>query len=475
MLLARTLGACANAAPPSAPKVVVVGGGYGGATAARYLRLWSGATIDVTLVERDAAFVSCPLSNLVIGGSKQLADITVGYGGLEKLGVRRIRGDAVAIEASARTVALAQGETLPYDRLILAPGVDFVYDGIPGLRSLAAQALVPHAWKAGPQTVALRARLEAMHDGGVFAIHVPRAPYRCPPGPYERACQVANYFLRQKPKSKVIILDANEEVQSKKALFTAAWSGRYRGYVEYRPNSELVDVDPASSTIKLDFEEVRADVINVIPPQRAGAITRQMGIANANGSFCQVDFLSYESTAQKYIHVLGDAIQTAPLMPKSGHMANQHGKVCAAAVVALLSDKEINPSPLSPTPATAISTTRRPRTSRRCMPTTASRKRCWSCRVAEACRPRRASRRRSMRTLGRATSGSTCWAEIFTPRIRRSSRAEPISTQWWHLVSSPHHDGVRYLHLIKYFASGMAQASVVQPCGATTNKLFWPQ
>jgi NADPH-dependent 2,4-dienoyl-CoA reductase/sulfur reductase-like enzyme len=346
MLLARTLGACANAAPPSAPKVVVVGGGYGGATAARYLRLWSGGTIDVTLVERDAAFVSCPLSNLVIGGSKQLADITVGYGGLEKLGVRRIRGDAVAIEASARTVALAQGETLPYDRLILAPGVDFVYDGIPGLRSPAAQALVPHAWKAGPQTVALRARLEAMHDGGVFAIHVPRAPYRCPPGPYERACQVANYFLRQKPKSKVIILDANEEVQSKKALFTAAWSGRYRGYVEYRPNSELVDVDPADSTIKLDFEEVRADVINVIPPQRAGAITRQLGIANANGTFCQVDFLSYESTAQKYIHVLGDAIQTAPLMPKSGHMANQHGKVCAAAVVALLSDKEINPSPL---------------------------------------------------------------------------------------------------------------------------------
>ena len=331
-VLARALGACADAAAASAPKVVVVGGGYGGATAARYLRLWSGGTIEVTLVERDAAFVSCPLSNLVIGGSKQLADITVGYGGLEKLGVRRIRGDAVAIEASARTVALAQGETLPYDRLILAPGVDFVYDGIPGLRSLAAQALVPHAWKAGPQTVALRARLEAMHDGGVFAIHVPRAPYRCPPGPYERACQVANYFLRQKPKSKVIILDANEEVQSKKALFTAAWSGRYRGYVEYRPNSELVDVDPASSTIKLDFEEVRADVINVIPPQRAGAIARQLGIANANGSFCQVDFLSYESTAQKYVHVLGDAIQTAPLMPKSGHMANQHGKVCAASL-----------------------------------------------------------------------------------------------------------------------------------------------
>jgi NADPH-dependent 2,4-dienoyl-CoA reductase/sulfur reductase-like enzyme len=346
MLLARTFGACANAAAASAPKVVVVGGGYGGATAARYLRLWSGGTIDVTLVERDAAFVSCPLSNLVIGGSRQLADITIAYDGLEKLGVRRIRGEAVAIDASARTISLAQGGPLPYDRLILAPGVDFVYDGIPGLKSSAAQALVLHAWKAGPQTVALRAQLEAMRDGGVFAIHVPRAPYRCPPAPYERACQVANYFLRHKPKSKVVILDSNEEVQSKKALFTAAWSGRYHGYVEYRPNSGLVDVDTAASTIRLDFDDVRADVLNVIPPQRAGAIARQLGIANANGSFCQVDFLSYESTVQKYIHVLGDAIQTAPLMPKSGHMANQHGKVCAAAVVALFQGREINPSPL---------------------------------------------------------------------------------------------------------------------------------
>jgi len=346
MLLARALGDCANAAPASAPKVVVVGGGYGGATAARYLRLWSGGTIAVTLVERGDAFVSCPLSNLVIGGSKRLADITIAYDGLEKLGVRRIRGDAVEIDASARVVRLAGGEPLAYDRLILSPGVDFIYDGIGGLRDAAAQSLVPHAWKAGPQTVALRARLEAMRDGGVFAIHVPRAPYRCPPAPYERACQVANYFLRHKPKSKVIILDANEEVQSKKALFTAAWAGRYKGYVEYRPNSELVDVDAASSSIKLDFEDVRADVINVIPPQRAAAIARQLGIANANDRFCQVDFLSYESTAQKNIHVLGDAIQVAPLMPKSGHMANQHGKVCAAAVIALLRGKEVNPSPL---------------------------------------------------------------------------------------------------------------------------------
>ena len=346
VLLARTLGACASAVAAGAPKVVVVGGGYGGATAARYLRLWSAGAVDVTLIERDAAFVSCPMSNLVIGGSRRLADITVSYDGLEKLGVRRVRGEAVEIDAASRMVRLAQGDSLSYDRLILSPGVDFIYDGIPGLRHPDAQALVPHAWKAGPQTVALRARLEAMRDGGVFAIHVPRAPYRCPPAPYERACLVAGYLFRHKPKSKVIVLDANEEVQSKKALFTAAWGGRYNGYVEYRPNSELVDVDVAGSTIKLDFEDVQADVINVIPPQRAGAIARQLGIANANGNFCQVDFLSYESTAQKNIHVLGDAIQVAPLMPKSGHMANQHGKVCAAAVIAMLHGKEVNPSPL---------------------------------------------------------------------------------------------------------------------------------
>ncbi|MFI4952793.1 MAG: FCSD flavin-binding domain-containing protein [Burkholderiales bacterium] len=345
-LLAPALGACATARSATAAKIVVVGGGYGGATAARYLRMWGAGAVEVTLVERAAAFVSCPLSNLVIGGSRQLADITVGYDGLEKWGVRRIRDEAIAIDPSARIVRLARGAALSYDRLILSPGVDFIYDDIPGLRSAGAQARVLHAWKAGPQTIGLRAQLEAMRDGGVFAIHVPRAPYRCPPAPYERACQVANYFARHKAKSKVIILDANGEVQSKKALFTAAWDGRYKGYVEYRPNSELVDVDLAASTLKLDFDDVHADVINVIPPQHAGAIARQLGLANANGRFCQVDFLSYESTAQANVHVLGDAIQVAPLMPKSGHMANQHGKVCAAAVIALLQGVAINASPV---------------------------------------------------------------------------------------------------------------------------------
>jgi NADPH-dependent 2,4-dienoyl-CoA reductase/sulfur reductase-like enzyme len=172
------------------------------------------------------------------------------------------------------------------------------------------------------------------------------APYRCPPAPYERACQVALYFSARKKRSKVIILDANEDVQSEKDLFAAAWNARYKGYVEYRPNSGLVDVDVATLTAKLDFDNVQADVLNVIPPQRAGAIARGLGMANANGRFCQVDFLTYESTAQRDIHILGDAIQTASLMPRSGHMANQHAKVCAAAVVALLTGGEVNPAPV---------------------------------------------------------------------------------------------------------------------------------
>jgi sulfide dehydrogenase [flavocytochrome c] flavoprotein chain len=343
-LAAAAMG-CAST-PSREPKVVVVGAGYGGATAAKYVRMWSERKIDVTLVERGDEFVSCPLSNLVIGGSRQIADITVSYEGLDRWGVRRIRDDAIAVDPVARTIRLARGPTLAYDRLILSPGIDFIWSEIPSLDDAAAQAKVLHAWKAGPQTVALRKQLEAMPDGGLFVIHIPRAPYRCPPAPYERACQVAFYLQGRKSKSKVLILDANEEVQSKKNLFTAAWDGRYKGYVEYRPNSALIDVDVATLTAKLDFESVKADVLNVIPPQYAGAIARQLGMANANGRFCQVDFLSYESTAQKNIHILGDAIQVAPLMPKSGHMANQHGKVCAAAVVALLMGQDVNAAPI---------------------------------------------------------------------------------------------------------------------------------
>ena len=331
------------AAPAS---VVVVGGGFGGATAAKYIRKWSDGAVRVTLVERESAFVSCPLSNLVLGGTRQIADLTVPYDGLERWGVQRVQDEAQRIDPAGRTVTLATGVTLHYDRLVLSPGMDFDWDALPSLKHRAAREKILHAWRAGPQTVALRRQLEAMPDGGVFAMHVPRAPYRCPPAPYERACLVAEYFSRQKKRSKVIVLDANEDVQAEKDLFLRAWNGSYKSYVEYRPNSELNDVDVETRTAKLDFEDVKADVLNVIPPQRAGAIARGLGMANANDRFCQVDFLTYESTAQRNIHILGDAIQPASLMPRSGHMANQHAKVCASAVVALLAGGDVNPTPL---------------------------------------------------------------------------------------------------------------------------------
>jgi len=334
-----------SAGAAAAARAVVIGAGFGGATAAKYIRNLSDGTIDVVLVERERKFVSCPMSNLVIGGSLQLSDITLSYDGLEKWGVRRVRSEAVSIDPAARRVELGGGASLPYDRLILSPGIDFIWEQVPSLKSPEAQAKVPHAWKAGPQTIALRRQLEAMPDGGVFVLHIPKMPYRCAPAPYERACQVASYFSARKPRSKVIVLDANDDVQAEKALFTAAWSERYEGRVEYRPNSELVDVDPKTLTARLDFDDVKADVLNVIPPQYAGAIARRLGMANANARFCQVDFLTYESTAQPNIHVLGDAIQTAPLMAKAAQMANRQARVCAAAVVALLSGQEVNPSP----------------------------------------------------------------------------------------------------------------------------------
>jgi NADPH-dependent 2,4-dienoyl-CoA reductase/sulfur reductase-like enzyme len=287
------------------------------------------------------------LSNLVLGGSKQIADVTVDYEGLRKRGIRVIRGTAVSVDAQKRIVALDNGMSLPYDRLVLSPGVEMLYDLVQGLGTADARAKVLHAWKAGPQTVALREQIVAMRDGGVFAISIPMAPYKCPPGPYERACQVAWYLKRAKPRSKVLILDANEDVISKKALFTKAWNEDYKGIVEYRPNCVLTDVDAATMTARFETaDDVQADVLNVIPPQRAGNIALEAGVITANGRWCEVDFLTFESIKVKGIHVLGDAIQIAPLMPKSGHMANQHAKVAAAAILNALAGKSPNAAPV---------------------------------------------------------------------------------------------------------------------------------
>ncbi len=346
---AGTLGlmsGCATGA--SGPKVIVVGGGYGGATAAKYIRMWSDYGVQVTLVEPNASFVSCPISNLVLGGSKTMADITTPYDNLvRRHGVNLVRDMVTAIDADKRTVKLAGGSELAYDRLIVSPGVDFMWETLPGMGKPGAQDAVLHAWKAGAQTVALRRQLEAMPNGGVYAMSIPLAPYRCPPGPYERACQIASYFKAAKPRSKVLILDANDDVTSKGPLFKKAWAERYAGIIEYRPKHAVVDVDAASKTLKFEFNnDQKADVLNVLPAMRAGDIAVKSGLATANKRWCEVDFLTFESKAAKNVHVLGDATQSAALMPKSGHMANQHAKTCAAAVVALLSGQTPNQSPI---------------------------------------------------------------------------------------------------------------------------------
>jgi sulfite dehydrogenase len=344
-LAVTSLAGCAglSASGPSLGRVVVVGGGYGGATAARYLKLWGG-NVDVTLVERNADFVSCPISNLVLGGYKQMSDITRGYGGLKSVGVKVVQGDVTAIDVAGKKLRLAGGGELPYDRLVLSPGIDFMADQVGGLQAALDSGRVLHSWKAGPQTVALRRQIESMPDGGVFALFIPKSPYRCPPGPYERACVVASYLKTAKPKSKVLVLDANPEIQSKKALFERAFKQHYEGILEYRANAELKEL--SGNVAKLDFEDVKADVLNVIPPQRAGDLARGAGLLNMNNRWVGVNWLTMESTAAPGIHVLGDATFPAPMMPKSGHMANQHAKVAAAAIIQLLKGEAVNATPV---------------------------------------------------------------------------------------------------------------------------------
>lgn len=337
-------GCASRSSGPSIGRVVIVGGGFGGSTAARYLRLWG--NVDVTLVERNPDFISCPMSNLVIGGYKKMADITRGYGGLKALGVKVVKSEVVAIDTAAKKVRLSGGGELGYDRLIVSPGIDFMTEQVGGLATPAAQSSILHGWKAGPQTVALRQQLESMRDGGVYAISIPKAPYRCPPGPYERACMVASYFKTAKPRSKVLVLDANPEIQSKKALFERAFKQHYEGMLEYRPNAELREVDAGNSTAKFEFEDVKADVLNVVPPHRAGDIARSAGLVNVNSRWVGVNWLTMESQTVPGVHVLGDAVFPGPLMPKSGHMANQHAKVAAAAIIQRLKDEAVNETPV---------------------------------------------------------------------------------------------------------------------------------
>jgi NADPH-dependent 2,4-dienoyl-CoA reductase/sulfur reductase-like enzyme len=285
---------------------------------------------------------------MVLGGSKSLAEITRPYTSLSRVhGVRMVKDVVAGIDPTKKLATLGTGQQIAYDKLVLSPGVDLMWDSVAGLKLARDNGRILQAWKAGPETVELRRQLEAMPDGGVYAITIPEAPYRCPPGPYERACQVASYFKSAKPKSKVLILDANADVTSKPGLFKKVWAEQYPGMVEYRPQHKAVAVDGKTNTVKFEVQDdVRANVLNVLPTQRAGSLAVQTGLANSNARWVGVNYLNFESTAAKDVHVLGDSIQSAPLMPKSGHMANAHAKVAAAAIVAELNGWEVNPAPM---------------------------------------------------------------------------------------------------------------------------------
>ncbi len=329
--------ASASRTPTNRKRVVIIGGGFAGATAAKYLAMWSQNT-EVVMIERNAQFVSCPQSNLVLSGSRSIQQLTHDYNSLaDNYDIKTVQAEVVSIDTDKQRVKLHDGTVVAYHRLIIAPGVDFIYDDLAMLASYEAQQKVPHAWKAGPQTENLKTQLHSMKQGGTMIMTVPATPFRCPPGPYERACQVAYYFKNNNPSAKLIILDANGDVASKKALFKAAWKNYYSDLIEYVPNSSIENVDVTSLNIETEFDTFSADVLNVIPNQKAGYVAEMAGVINVDNRWCKVDFQTYESTEKQNVHVIGDAVHAK--LPKSGHMANAQAKVCAAAVAALLDEQ----------------------------------------------------------------------------------------------------------------------------------------
>ena len=315
-------------------RAIVIGGGWGGATAAKYIRL-TDPSIELTLLEPNKEFVSCPFSNLVLAGVESLKTLTMNYNGLKKYGVKIRHEAAAAIDADKRRVRVGK-DSLEYDRLIVSPGIDFQWEQVDGL--VQAKDTVLHAWKAGPQTVQLAKQIQSMADGGVVVMTVPPVAYRCPPGPYERASMIAWYLQTKKPKAKLIVLDANKDIVSKTALFKAV----FKDYpnLDYRPAQKAEKINVSGKEITTDSgDKVKYDVINLIPPQRAAAIAVDTDLVGGDKRWCEVDHVTYESVKHKNIHVVGDATIGLPV-PKSGNVANAMGKICATAVVSLLNGKD---------------------------------------------------------------------------------------------------------------------------------------
>lgn len=346
-----TLAGCATSggsASAKGPKIVVVGAGFGGATFTRYMKMWT-PNAEVTVIEPNAQFVSCPTSNEVLAGITKMEDITRPYDNIKKIADKWVQDTVVGIDTSKKTVKTAGGQTLAYDRLVLAGGIELMFNTVEGYDA-ETQKTVMHAWKAGPQTATLRKQLEAMPDGGVFVMSVPKSPYRCPPGPYERACLVAHYFKQAKPKSKVIVLDGNEDIASKKGLFLAAWKKHYgygtdKSMIEYRPNNMPRSVNTKTMMVGTEFDDVKGDVINVVPPMRAAEVCGMAGVRNGNnGNWCTINYTTFESVDVPNVHILGDSALTN--FPKSGSVANNTAKMCAYGLSELFAGRTPDAAPV---------------------------------------------------------------------------------------------------------------------------------
>jgi sulfide dehydrogenase [flavocytochrome c] flavoprotein subunit len=335
---AASLAAPSIASAQGSGRVVVVGGGFGGATAARTLKALE-PKLTVTLVEPNPVFTACPFSNNVLAALREIAQQQFGYDGVQKAGVVLAQTSATAVDASGKTVTLGDGSKLAYDRLVLSPGIDINWGALPGYDEVAAEKM-PHAWKAGAQTVLLRQQLQAMDDGGLVIISSPANPFRCPPGPYERASLIAYWLKIWKPRSKLLILDSKDAF-SKQRLFQNAWAQMYPGLIEWVSLSQggkVTAVDAASLTVVTDFARHKAAVANIIPPQKAGTIAQKAGVADRTG-WCPVEPVAFESTLQPGVHVIGDSAIMGG-MPKSAFAANAQAKVCAAAIVELLAGRK---------------------------------------------------------------------------------------------------------------------------------------
>ena len=330
-------------------RVVVVGGGMAGAAVAKYLRLWGGSGVSVTLVERSASYTSNIMSNLVLTGQRTIGSLQYKYDTLaSRYGIKRLQAEVTGIDPVSRKVTLSAGSPLAYDRLVLAPGVEFIYEqgvGIPGLETAAAQAKVLHAWQAGDQTTALRNQIAAMPSGGVFVLTIPAKPYRCPPGPYERACLVADWLKKNRPGSKVVILDANAGITAEVNAFTDAFMNVHAGVTEYHAGVTISGIDTSTMTVNSSVGSIKANVINAIPPHRAGRVVTAAGLTDPGGRWASVNQLSYESKVAPGVHVIGDSAGTA--QPKAGHIGNQLGKVCADAILRAFGGQQPDPAPVT--------------------------------------------------------------------------------------------------------------------------------